>query len=74
MGSFHYRAEMGYPLGSNECPLAMPELQSFAQIRTISIHPFHAGHYGREAVDELQRLAWSKKGQKYTVGGSTAAD
>ena len=23
--------------------------------------------YGREAVDELQRLAWSKKGQKYTV-------
>jgi hypothetical protein len=43
----------------------MPNLQSFAQISTMTIH---AGYYVMVAVDELRRLAWSKKGLKYTVG------
>ena len=57
---------MGYPLGAHECPLAMPKLQSFAQVSTISIQ-FMVGYLREEAVDELQRLDWSKKGQKYTI-------
>ena len=45
----------------------MPKLQSFAQVSTISIHTVHGGYLREEAVDELQRLDWSKKGQKYTI-------
>lgn len=64
--SYHYRREMGQLLGSDECK--MPKLQSFAQISTISIPTIHTGYYMMVAVDALQWLAWSKKGQKYTVG------